>query len=153
MNDIIRPDGQPSKPVLATIFEVAIPLPTDDVEKLKSGCLVPVYQPGVAVLGEHSGMIRTADGKTGQVMVGHAGGFTGGEALIVRETAAALDQIRGQMTEFQTGLRVALHGLQELAGYARRGEGGQVSAEIRALEQGIQDVRDAFFPDEPEEPS
>lgn len=158
MTELLRPDGAKAQPTIARIYEIDIPLPTTDVEELKKACLVPVYQPGVAVMGTQSALVKSPDGKQGQVMVGHAQGFTGGEALIVRETAAALDDLRAQIAELralvdvnQKGLRVSLEVNEQLATQARVGQDGLTSSRLRDIADGVRELRLALFPDDPPE--
>ncbi len=150
MNEVIAPRGS-RKPTIVRIYEIDIPLPTTDIEELKSGCLQPVYQPGIAVLGTNSVVIKSPDGKAGQVLVGHSTGFNGGQALIIRETAAALADVRAQLDVLHKGLRVSLEVNEQLATQARVGQDGLTSSRLRDIADGVRELRLALFPDDPPE--
>lgn len=149
MNDIVGPGGEAAKPVVVRIHEVDIPLPTIDREKLKAGCLQPVYQPGLAVLGDKSVLVKSPDGKQGQVLVGHRVGFNGGQALIIAETAAALDELRAQINVLHKGLRVSLEVNEQLAKQAQIGQDGLTNKRLREIETGVRELRLGFYPDDP----
>lgn len=145
MNDVITP-----KPTLVRIHEVDFPLPTTELEQLKAACRVPVYQPGVVEIGGEGARVTAPDGTAGQILVGHAVGFNGGQALIIRETAAALDDVRVQIDVLRKGLRVSLQVNEQLAKQAQIGQDGLTSSRLRAIEEGVRELRLAFFPDDPE---
>lgn len=138
------------QPFTVRIFEVDIPLPTDDVNTLKNACQVPIYQPGIVSVGGKGGAVTTAGGQPGQVVAGFAVGFNGGQALIIRETAAALDDLRAEIDILKKGLRAALNVGEELARHAKIGQDGRTARNLEAIADDVKSLRDAFFPDEPE---
>jgi hypothetical protein len=145
MNDVIS-----HKPTLVRIHEVDFPLSTTDLEQLKSACLVPVYKPGIVAIGGQAARVTAPDGALAQVMVGHTPGLNGGQALIVRETAAALDDLRVQINVLRKGLRVSLQVNEQLAKQAQIGQDGRTSSHLREIEDGVRELRELFFPDDRE---
>lgn len=132
------------------IFEAEIPLPTTDLEMLKAGCLVPIYQPGIVSIAGKGGAVTTATGAPGQVVAGFAIGFNGGQALIIRETAAALDELRAEIDVLRKGLRVSLQVNEDLCQQAQIGQDGRTATRLREIADQVHELRVAFFPDEPE---
>lgn len=148
MNEVVSPDGSSAKATLVRIHDVDFPLPTTDLEVLKAACLQPVYQPGIVEIGGKGGRITSPGGEVGQVVVGHQVGLNGGQALIVRETAAALDEVRGQIDVLRKGLRVSLQVNEQLAKQAQVGQDGLTSSGLREIESGVREMRELFFPDD-----
>jgi hypothetical protein len=134
---------------MVTIHDVEFPLTTLDSDELKAGCLVPAFEPAVVPMGKESVVLKAVSGKPAQVLVGYAQGLTGAECLIIRETANALDEVRQELDVLRKGLRAALQISEELASYAKIGQDGMRATHLQTLEEGIRQLREAFFPDDP----
>lgn len=131
------------------IHEIDIPMPTLDPKELLGSCLVPVYRQGIVRIGDKGASVTSADGQVGQVVIGHMAGFNGGQALIIRETAMALDEMRLQIETLDKGLRASLEISQELAKQAQVGQDASTCKRLKALEDGLQELREALFPEMP----
>ena len=147
MTDIIAPDGRAARAETVRIHEVDFPVATTDLEQLKAACLVPVYQPGIVSLGSQSGRVTDPSGRQAQVVVGHAVGFNGGQALIIRETAAALEQLRVHNERLRGGLQLALECIVKLADEVAIGKDGQTVTRLREIVEQTRALQVLLDPD------
>jgi len=150
MNDIVKPEGRGPRPDSVRIHEVDFPVVTKDLDQLKASCLVPVYQPGVVAIDGTIGRVTDPSGRPGQVMVGHATGFNGGQALIIRETAAAFTEIRRQLDAVRSALLGIIEVQEEAMAALNVGKDGRTSMKLCNLEARIRDIRTTLFPEERE---
>jgi hypothetical protein len=142
-------DMRRGEAVVVRIYEIDIPLPSIDPEVLKAHSQVPIYQPGIVAMGGKGAAVTTAGGQPGQVVAGFAVGFNGGQALIIRETAFALEEIRSEIDVLRKGLRVSLHVNEQLATQAQIGQDGATATRLREIGKSVKELREALFPDDP----
>lgn len=153
MSDKIIQPGAQREPVFVRIHSYDFPLPTDDLKEIEARCLQPVTQPGVVQIGAGTSLpVKTPDGQPALTIAGYQRGFNAGQALIALETSRALDEIRSRLDVLDKGVRAIMEAEEQLAAQAQVGQDAGTARRFRELEQGLRDLRLAFFPDDPPEP-